>query len=261
MDITIGADPEVFVSKNGSFFPATGLVPGTKAEPFKVEKGAVQVDGLALEFNIDPARSYEEFQTNLDVVSTQLRSMVPDYEFMKTPAVVLSRLHKAVIPKQDLVMGCNPDFNAYSEELNDGPDPDTDVRAAGGHLHIGGYFPDGATPRQKYMLSVRLARLMDQYVGVYSVLWDNDDLRRKIYGRAGACRLKEYGLEYRTLSNKWIFRKDVTKFVYDQTQLAVKALIRGEDVHTGFYANIINNSDRNSSYFSHKPAIDHLRTA
>jgi hypothetical protein len=261
MEITVGADPEVFVSKNGSFFPAIGLVPGTKTDPFKVEKGAVQVDGLALEFNIDPAKSYEEFQENIDVVSTKLRSMVPDYEFMKTPAITLSRLHKAIIPKKDLMIGCSADFNAYSEELNDGPPQDSDVRAAGGHVHIGGFFTPHTTTGQKYALSCRLARLMDRYVGVYSVLWDKDDLRRKIYGKAGACRLKNYGIEYRTLSNQWIFSKTLTKFVYDQTIKAVNGLMNDEDVHTAFFANIINNSDRKNSYFDNRPELRELLTA
>ena len=50
---TIGADPEVFVadSLTNTFVSAHDLVPGTKLEPFAVNKGAVQVDGMALEFN------------------------------------------------------------------------------------------------------------------------------------------------------------------------------------------------------------------
>lgn len=56
---TIGADPEVFVGREGQFFSAHGLVPGNKRRPHKVDRGAVQVDGMALEFNIDPASSYE----------------------------------------------------------------------------------------------------------------------------------------------------------------------------------------------------------
>ncbi len=60
-NFTYGCDPEVFLMVGDKYVSAHGLFPGTKAEPFKVEKGAVQVDGLALEFNIDPAKTPEEF--------------------------------------------------------------------------------------------------------------------------------------------------------------------------------------------------------
>ncbi len=42
---------------------ASGLViPDTaKEKPFPVTNGAVQVDGMALEYNIDPASTVEEF--------------------------------------------------------------------------------------------------------------------------------------------------------------------------------------------------------
>jgi hypothetical protein len=61
MEFKIGADPEFFLrdKATGKFVSAHGLIPGTKRQPMKVDKGAVQVDGMALEFNIDPV-------TNLD---------------------------------------------------------------------------------------------------------------------------------------------------------------------------------------------------
>ena len=55
MNILIGADPELFVMKNGKFHSADDLIPGSKDEPYPVENGAVKVDGMALEFNIRPA--------------------------------------------------------------------------------------------------------------------------------------------------------------------------------------------------------------
>jgi len=55
MKILVGCDPELFVKKDGVLVSAHGLVQGSKEHPFRVSKGAVQVDGMALEFNIDPA--------------------------------------------------------------------------------------------------------------------------------------------------------------------------------------------------------------
>ena len=54
MKFTIGADPELFLHKNGKAVTAHGVVQGTKEHPYPVEYGAYQVDGMAVEFNIDP---------------------------------------------------------------------------------------------------------------------------------------------------------------------------------------------------------------
>ena len=63
MELKIGCDPElwIFDKKLGKIISAHGLFPGTKAEPYAVTHGAVQVDGMAAEFNINPASSAEEF--------------------------------------------------------------------------------------------------------------------------------------------------------------------------------------------------------
>ena len=61
MEILVGCDPEVFVKKNNQFVSAHGLIRGDKKNPFPVKDGAVQVDGMALEFNINPAHSENEF--------------------------------------------------------------------------------------------------------------------------------------------------------------------------------------------------------
>ena len=45
-----------------------------------------------------------------------------------------------------------------------------------------------------------------------------DTQRRELYGKAGEVRFKEYGVEYRTLSNFWTFNSDNIKFVWDQCQ-------------------------------------------
>ena len=122
--ITIGADPELFAAKGGQWVSAHNLIPGTKKDPFPVEKGAVQVDGVALEFNVDPASTYEEFQSNLDSVMNTLIAMVPGYDILMDTAIVLSTQDFKTIPQEALLIGCSPDVNAYSEESNQGPPED-----------------------------------------------------------------------------------------------------------------------------------------
>ena len=66
MNILIGADPELWIidRKTGKPISAEGLFEGTKAAPYQVENGAVQVDGMAAEFNINPAKDSREFVYN-----------------------------------------------------------------------------------------------------------------------------------------------------------------------------------------------------
>jgi hypothetical protein len=64
-NLTIGADPELFV-RRGRHFISGHLFPcGTKDSPMPTAHGMIQNDGLALELNIRPARTQDEFVTNV----------------------------------------------------------------------------------------------------------------------------------------------------------------------------------------------------
>jgi hypothetical protein len=64
---------------------------------------------------------------------------------------------------------------------------------------------------------------MDLFLGVPSVMMDKGELRKQLYGKAGAFRLKPYGCEYRSLSNFWVFSEEHTRWVWDSTALALDA--------------------------------------
>ena len=145
MQIKIGCDPEIFVKKNGRFRSAHGLIPGTKKEPFRVAKGAVQVDGMALEFNIDPASSEDEFVDNIQTVMGELRAMVPGYELAVVPTAVFHGNHFRCQPEEALELGCEPDFNAYTGNENEKPDNKRPMRTASGHIHLG--FTEDQDPK------------------------------------------------------------------------------------------------------------------
>ena len=108
--ITIGADPEFFVKLGRTFKSAHGLVAGTKAEPSPLKDGAVQVDGLALEFNIDPCDTAEKFDSCITSVLSQIRDIVPaKYSFEFVPTAKFTPLHMAKQPPEALELGCEPD--------------------------------------------------------------------------------------------------------------------------------------------------------
>lgn len=252
-DFTIGADPEVFVQHNNKFVSAHDLVPGDKENPFLVPKGAVQVDGMALEFNIDPASSYEEFQDNLTSVQDTLAGMIGDKKFLKDVTVNFDEEFSQSVPAFNRVLGCSADYNGWTGKENDSPDGDQMKRTAGGHVHIGGFTSKDPFNPNHYKNCARLSRILDHTLGAYSILWDKDDERRSMYGQAGSFRPKTYGMEYRTLSNAWIFDEKLTKFVYEGVQRALKFMfVKGYEPDEQA-RNIINNSDRNSSFFKGNP--------
>lgn len=220
-----GCDPELFVvDGDGEFVCADGLIPGTKDEPYKVEKGAVQVDGMAAEFNTDPASSFEEFNDNIVTVLKQLKGFLPHgYNLVAVPSAVFSQQAWDAAPDNAKVLGCTPDFNAWTGEANPPPnDPENPtLRTASGHLHIG--WTDGVDSTDATHIGhcQDLVKQLDLYLGGWSLQKDPDPVRRRLYGKAGACRYKPYGVEYRVLSNFWVTSKDTRRMVWNRMQTAL----------------------------------------
>ena len=227
MKITVGADPELFVTKDGKFRSAHGLIPGTKESPHKVEFGAVQVDGMALEFNIDPVDNADDFVKHNQQVMAQMKNMVPGYEFAIVPSCRFNGNHFRKQPDEAKELGCTPDYNAYTMQENPKPDNKTTTRTASGHIHIG--FCEGADPMDADHMTrcSILVKQLDMFLGLPSLFYDKDTTRRRMYGAAGAFRPKSYGVEYRVLSNAWLLSEERMRFVYNQTVAAVDSLVSG----------------------------------
>lgn len=231
MEITIGCDPEVFVKdRNGEFVSAHGMIPGTKQNPHRVPCGAVQVDGNALEFNIDPASTANQFVTNIKTVYAQLRQMVPGFNLAIEPTAVFDKAYWDRLPDAAKELGCDPDFCAWDGKVNDRPKTDEPFRTAAGHIHIG-WYPEGeyvdVGDYSHFEDCCTVAQQLDCYVGVFSTMWDTDQKRRSLYGKAGCFRPKPYGIEYRTLSNAWLKSEELMVWVFNQTQKAMDDLENG----------------------------------
>lgn len=247
MKITIGADPELFVTQDGKFRSAHGLIPGTKESPFPVDGGAVQVDGMALEFNIDPVDNADDFVGNINKVMGQMRDMVPGYEFAIVPACKFNGNHYRSQPEEAKELGCTPDYNAYTLKENPRPDNKTTMRTASGHIHIGGFETDDPLSDEHMVRCATLVKQLDCYLGLPSVVWDRDAKRRQMYGAAGAFRPKPYGVEYRVLSNAWLLNEKRMRFVFNQTVEAVNDLISGfrpiDTIGADYVRRIVNGSN------------------
>lgn len=249
--VLIGSDPEVFVGNNGTVLSAIGKVGGSKNEPLPVELGALQEDNVLLEFNINPASSVQEFETAIKHVLSQAENSIANFQ-LEVIRGLSSHIYEEELLRSfgqsAFVFGCEPDYNTWEGEVNSFPrDVNPCLRTAGGHLHIG----FGHIGEVYYDIQERVGQMCDYMLGLPSLLLDGDDLRRSLYGKAGAIRYKQYGIEYRTLSNFWIFQDATIHWAYQGARAAYERVaeldsftrvVSGQDVQ-----NIINTNDRVSA--------------
>lgn len=246
MQILVGCDPEVFVKQGGEFRSAHGLIKGDKKNPQKIHRGAVQVDGMALEFNIDPAASEDEFCINVQEVFNAMCKMVPGYEVVATPVATFDPEYMKQQPEEALELGCDPDFNAWTGMANPRPDGDRPFRTASGHVHIGWTNGEDISNGVHIAQCAEAVKQLDFYLGLASLSYDSDNKRREMYGKAGAMRIKPYGVEYRTLSNAWLNSEKLMRWVFRATQKAMADLMDGKVLSQKFgdIQDIINTSNK-----------------
>lgn len=230
MDILIGSDPEFFIRKGRHIISAHPYPFGDKRRPMKTEHGFIQIDGMAMECNVTPSATPNEFVKNLRGVmadmTTELKKYEPDAEIVIKPSVFIGNTRLGALPLYAAELGCRPDFNAYTGEQNDAPDARSPIRTASGHLHIS--WTKDKSPRDEghFADCMRLARQLDFYVGMPSLLWDDDHRRRSMYGQAGAFRPKPYGMEYRVLSNAWTRTDKLAEWVFKAARTATLNLFQ-----------------------------------
>lgn len=230
MNFKIGCDPEIFVmGPQGNLRSIIGKIGGSKLAPlplFHLGEGfAVQEDNVALEFNIPASDSKQIFVDNVGRAMEMLEHMVGDMHGLK-----FCRASAASFPEEELQdprafeFGCEPDYNAWTGKMNPKPKAeDPNLRSAGGHVHVGYKL----NKKQKQ----ELVRYMDLVLSVPAQYMDVDgEVRKRLYGKAGACRYKSYGVEYRSLSNFWVFSPRLREWVYDNTERALVAVLNGESV-------------------------------
>lgn len=219
--ITLGTDPEVFLkTEQNSFFPAFGIIQGTKELPYEIigPGFSTQVDNVMCEFNIPASKTKEDFSDNIQKVLNWLKENLPKNLSVEIQPSAEFEKH---LLENDLaqVLGCSSDYDVYSGENTSIKSlGETNWRFAGGHVHVG--YPDSNT-----ITNENLVKWLDIYLGVPSVILDDDDKRKMYYGTPGRYREKTFGVEYRTLSNWWIKNDTYRKWVFEQCQKAYYAVI------------------------------------
>ena len=221
LEVSIGCDPELFVYDNQHkhFVSGHDFVPGTKQMPRQIEGGAIQADGVAAEFNIEPATSEDEFSTRIIEVVNSLDVMVftynPEYVLKAVPTAEFSKKYFKSLPQEATILGCEPDFCAYTGKKSPKPQGKNLLfRTGAGHVHCGWTFGEDIFDEGHLKDCMFVVKTMDAVLYASSFLWDNDNRRRQLYGKMGTFRPKPYGVEYRPLSNVWVRDPDLHKWIF-----------------------------------------------
>lgn len=222
-EFLVGSDPELFLreKESGNIVSAIPFIPGDKHNPYQIpdlkEGCMIQTDNIMVEYCIpasnDPKVFYEDIRKCMEYTNL----IVP--QSLEVVVESSARIQREYLKdKRTQVFGCDPDYNVWSGgEQNESPSNKTNLRTCGGHVHIGYNDPDMET-------SMNIIKALDIYLGIPSVILDPDRERKKMYGKAGAYRLKHYGVEYRSLSNFWIKEQESVEFVFNAIKAAIDFL-------------------------------------
>ena len=193
---TIGADPECFIINQltGNVVSSIGMIPGEKGKPYRdprmPEGFGLETDNILAEFNIPPCKTKAQFICAINYMKDFIRSYVkdvnPNYDIKCSASEYVP--YDQLESDEAMQIGCEPDYNAYTQDKNPRPDGFKDnLRSAGFHIHLG--CKGGLSNAEAEMF----VKYFDQYVVLPSILVDTDTRRRSLYGKAGCFRKTTYG--------------------------------------------------------------------
>lgn len=231
---TIGTDAEVFLKDfNNEFVASCGLFGGTKEQPIQFKGSPAgqmyQEDNVALEFNIPVCDSGLRFRRNVKETLAKVELLAAGRSLLVSRDSVAFFKKDALSHPNALIFGCEPDYNAWKLIKNKRPQlpkSRVNMRTAAAHVHIG-----------THENIIDVAKRLDLFLGVPSILLTEKTLRRTLYGKAGDIRPKPYGLEYRTLDNFWIFKDSLIDWVYKGVERSI--LDKDVDAHIDIFGKTI----------------------
>lgn len=228
LDGEVGSDPEIFAEdETGKIIPAFEFL-GSKESPtvytdpkFHGEfnggypSNHCYWDGFQAEFTTTPKECMgwhsDSIQNGLKGVHKALKKYNPKAKLSaKTVFEISEKMLKEAKPEH-VAFGCAPSFNIYKMKGKRLNGDQVTIRPAGGHIHFGCGKLDAKTLEN-------VVQALDAVLGVACVSMFgklDDKRRRELYGLAGEYRLPPHGLEYRTLSNAWLFHPLLANLVFD----------------------------------------------
>jgi hypothetical protein len=251
---SFGSDPEFMViSPEGKYVSAIGIVPGTKEEMLPLGNGHFGFhDNVLAECCPHYGKNKTEVIKNFRDCFQRYANVVAPFK-LKPQASHTYPLNECLHPAA-LEFGCSPETNVYEMDTVNAPvcEAGNTFRTGGGHIHLG-YLEGSTYPLTDVMGRWWLTRLMDLFVGLPSILIDNDPTsqdRRKLYGGAGNMRPKDYGIEYRTMSNFWLSCPRLVELQHDLCGFVIDFMQKNNEhqelwlAHADLLRTTINTGDR-----------------
>ncbi len=194
--VVLGGDPE--------FFPKAKLA----TLPQKWEH-----DGVAVEYHITPSDDPEQ-------IAQEIYMALQDIEINKS---IIININPKKLTEEEIALGCDKSHNIYNTFCLDVDPKSIKYRSSGGHIHMSKLTEKG---QKAHIANIyNIIKSLDSTLGLWSVITspnkEHEKQRRKLYGRAGEYRYRNKVLEYRTLSNFWLFDPEMIKFVYSTAQKIV----------------------------------------
>lgn len=206
--IVLGADPEVLLFRRGKCVPAHLYYPPKEHGLQPSFMGKLFRDGWALELNPTPSPCIENLVLHVKKLLLVARGEHPGTSIRTVSSARVDLKFLETAPPDVLITGCDQAWNAYSNTMTSASYRDSDIRCAGGHMHI-----SASSSLEKEFSwfhkhdNVRsFAKLCDRFVGLLNTYLFGGEpmaLRRRLYGKAGEFRYQRYphsiaGFEYRT---------------------------------------------------------------
>jgi len=224
-----GADPEFFVEdEKGEIIPSFKFLGPKPEKPFVGGKtNDIYWDGFQAEFTVTAGTCVGHLMDRMYLGLRGLLQAARKYNpkarlSAKTVFDIPVQLIRESAPEH-VAFGCMPSLNVYGLKGLEAPGTEVFYRSTGGHLHFG--FSGITEDQIKDMV-----RALDAIVGVAGVsLFAKFDTarRRTMYGLAGEYRMPKHGLEYRVLSNAWLFHPLIANIIYDLARPAATLGMRG----------------------------------
>ncbi len=230
---TFGSDPEfMVVDKAGLPKSAIGIVHGNIDNRINHKGHQFYHDNVLAECAIKPSASKEEAIENFRECLKLYTEMVAPYRLATIASATFkdSELRCDCKGEHNLCAkhaGCSPDFCAYRMDLVPPPKSameSSGFRTCGGHIHLGGTELECLNDGPK---KFQLVYALDLFLGVPSLFIDIATDRRNLYGEAGRYRDKDYGLEYRPLSNYWLSSPELVGLIFDMCKFVCEFVEEG----------------------------------
>lgn len=214
--VTMGADIEAFVSDGDSVIGALDVFPHTKEEPYVSDGWTIHADNVCIEVATPVATNRRDWVRNIENVPR----MMEHYTGRKPLFIPAYNVPKHVLhdPYYN-VFGCNPSYNVFTTNHMGTVEPLDDYRYAGGHIHIGSGRLLKFKHKQLQQFVWNLTIALKKYIDIDNPL---EVRRRRVYGDLGEIRLKPYGIEFRSLSPRWVSMPGGPEDIYRKVKEALR---------------------------------------